>query len=51
MPGHAEAYSYASGEKMVKYTDDQILELVKSRFSGKKGVFSCPSGKRKKRSL
>ena len=31
-----EAYSYASGEKMVKYSDEQILDLVKSRFSGQK---------------
>jgi len=32
----ADAYSYASGEKMVKYTDDQILDLIKTRFAGKK---------------
>ena len=31
----SEAYSYATGEKMVKYSDSQILELAKSRFSGK----------------
>jgi len=35
----SEAYSYASGEKMVKYSDTQILELVKNRFSGKKVFF------------
>jgi excinuclease ABC subunit A len=37
-----EAYSYASGEKMVKYTDEQILELVKQRFAGKKVYFLAP---------
>jgi excinuclease ABC subunit A len=38
----AEAYSWASGEKMVKYTDDQILELVKTRFADKKVYFLAP---------
>jgi excinuclease ABC subunit A len=38
----SDAYSYLSGEKMVKYSDDQILELVKSRFSGKKVYFLAP---------
>jgi len=28
----ADAYSYESGEKMVKYTDEQILELVSERY-------------------
>lgn len=31
-----EAYSYNTGEKMVSYTDEQISELIKSDFSGKK---------------
>jgi len=43
-----EAYSYASGEKMVKYTDDQILDLVKSRFAGKKVFFLSPVVKGRK---
>jgi excinuclease ABC subunit A len=38
----SEAYSYATGEKMVKYSDEQILELVKERFSGKKVYFLAP---------
>jgi excinuclease ABC subunit A len=38
----AEAYSWASGEKMVKYTDDQILELVKTRFADRKVYFLAP---------
>jgi len=43
-----EAYSYASGEKMVKYTDDQILDLVKDRFAGKKVYFLAPVVKGRK---
>ncbi len=38
----AEAYSWASGEKMVKYTDDQIIELVKTSFADKKVYFLAP---------
>jgi excinuclease ABC subunit A len=38
----SDAYSYMSGEKMVKYSDDQILELVKSKFGGKKVYFLAP---------
>jgi excinuclease ABC subunit A len=44
----SEAYSYASGEKMVKYSDNQILDLVKSRFSGKKVFFLAPIVKGRK---
>ena len=44
----ADAYSYASGEKMVKYTDDQIIDLVKTRFSGKKVYFLAPIVKGRK---
>jgi excinuclease ABC subunit A len=44
----SEAYSYISGEKMVKYTDDQILDLVKSRFAGKKVYFLAPVVKGRK---
>ena len=42
------AYSYASGEKMIKYSDTQILELVKSRFLGKKVFFLAPIVKGRK---
>ena len=38
----ADAYSYVSGEKMVKYTDNQILDLVKSKFDGRKVYFLAP---------
>ena len=44
----SDAYSYLSGEKMVKYSDDQILELVKNRFYRKESLFSRTSDKRKK---
>jgi excinuclease ABC subunit A len=43
-----EAYSWASGEKMVRYTDEQILELVKSRFAGAKVYFLAPVVKGRK---
>ncbi len=43
-----EAYSWASGEKMVKYTDDQILDLVKTRFAEKKVYFLAPVVKGRK---
>ena len=38
----AEAYSYLSGEKMVKYTEEQILSLVISRYEGKKVYILAP---------
>ncbi|MGD0342399.1 MAG: excinuclease ABC subunit UvrA, partial [Bacteroidales bacterium] len=44
----ADAYSYATGEKMVKYTDKQIIDLVKERFSGKKVYFLAPIVKGRK---
>lgn len=44
----ADAYSYESGEKMVKYTDNQIIELIKNRFAGKKIYFLAPVVKGRK---
>jgi excinuclease ABC subunit A len=44
----SDAYSYASGEKMVKYSDSQILELVKTRFAGEKVFFLAPIVKGRK---
>jgi excinuclease ABC subunit A len=38
----ADAYSWESGEKMVKYTDDQILDLVSARYEGKKIYVLAP---------
>ena len=43
-----DAYSWASGEKMVRYTDDQILDLVISRYAGKKIYFLAPVVKGRK---
>jgi excinuclease ABC subunit A len=44
----ADAYSYASGEKMVRYTDEQILDLVKTKFAGRKVYFLAPVVKGRK---
>ena len=38
----AEAFSYETGEKMVKYTDDQILKLILEQFSGKRILVMAP---------
>lgn len=43
-----EAFSYNTGEKMVKYTDDQILKLIKSSFSGKRILILAPVVKGRK---
>lgn len=32
----SEAFSYVSGEKMVRYSEEKIIQLIKSDFSGKK---------------
>lgn len=37
-----EAYSYLSGEKMVKYTEEQILELILKQYQGKKTYILAP---------
>ena len=37
-----EAYSYFTGEKMVKYTDEQILELILEKYIGKKIYILAP---------
>ncbi len=43
-----EAYSYNTGEKMVKYTDDQILTLIKASFSGRRILILAPMVKGRK---
>ncbi|MDR2887460.1 MAG: excinuclease ABC subunit UvrA [Bacteroidales bacterium] len=43
-----EAYSWASGEKMVRYTDEQILDLVKQKYGGAKVYFLAPVVKGRK---
>src|SRR5574344_2091984 len=37
-----EAYSYLSGEKMVKYTEEQILQLILEKYKGKKTYLLAP---------
>lgn len=37
-----EAYSYASGEKMVRYTEQQIVDHIFSHFQGRKGLLLAP---------
>lgn len=37
-----EAYSYLSGEKMVKYTEEQILDLILGQYRGKKTYLLAP---------
>ena len=38
----ADAYSYASGEKMVQYTDDQIIDLILKEYAGQKVLVLAP---------
>ena len=38
----SEAYSYNTGEKMVKYTDQQIIELILEKFDGEKIIVLAP---------
>ncbi|MDR1562602.1 MAG: excinuclease ABC subunit UvrA [Dysgonamonadaceae bacterium] len=37
-----EAYSYLSGEKMVKYTEEQIIALILERYVGRKIYLLAP---------
>ncbi len=43
-----EAYSYNTGEKMVSYSDEQIKELIKSDYDGKKINILAPVIKSRK---
>lgn len=38
----ADAYSYISGEKMVQYTDNQIIELILRDYTGQKVLVLAP---------
>ena len=38
----ADAYSYTSGEKMVQYTDEQILNLILQEYTGQKILVLAP---------
>ncbi|MCL1942048.1 MAG: excinuclease ABC subunit UvrA [Candidatus Azobacteroides sp.] len=43
-----EAYSYVSGEKMVKYTEEQILSLIIEKYHGRKIFLLAPVVKNRK---
>ena len=44
----ADAYSYLSGEKMVKYTIDKILSLILERYDGRRIYILSPLVKNRK---
>ena len=44
----SDAYSYVTGEKMIRYSEDQIISLVYERYAGKKIVFLAPVVKGRK---
>jgi excinuclease ABC subunit A len=44
----AEAFSYNTGEKMVKYTEEKILHLIKNDFAGKRIHILAPVVKGRK---
>lgn len=43
-----EAYSYETGSRMVKYSDEKIIELIQSDFAGKKILLLAPVVKGRK---
>jgi len=44
----ANAYSPATGEEMIKYTDDQIVNLIIEQYNGKKSYLLAPIVKGRK---
>lgn len=44
----ADAYSYETGEKMVRYTEQQIIDLILSQFQGKTILILAPMVKGRK---
>ncbi len=44
----ADAYSYVTGEKMVRYTEQQIVDLILSHFQGKTILILAPMIKGRK---
>jgi excinuclease ABC subunit A len=44
----SEAYSYETGEKMVRYSDDQITTLIRESYAGQKIVVLAPLVKGRK---
>ena len=44
----AEAFSFNTGEKMVKYTEEKIIQLIKTDFAGKRIIILAPVVKGRK---
>lgn len=44
----ADAYSYATGEKMVKYTEEKILEMIKTDYMGHRIYILAPVVRQRK---
>ena len=44
----ADAYSYVTGEKMVRYTESQIIDTILSKFEGKEILILAPVVKGRK---
>ena len=42
------AYSYATGEPMVKYTEEKVIEMIQSDYAGKKILLLAPLVKSRK---
>ena len=42
------AYSYNTGEKMVKYTEEKILSMIKHKYNGKKIYIRAPLVRQRK---
>jgi excinuclease ABC subunit A len=42
------AYSYETGEEMVKYSDDQIVDLIIEKYDGRKVILLAPKVKGRK---
>ncbi len=44
----ADAYSYASGEKMVKYTEEKIVSIIETAYAGKRIFILAPLVRQRK---
>jgi excinuclease ABC subunit A len=38
----SDAFSYATGERMVRYTDDQIIQLIRETYADQKIIILAP---------
>ena len=44
----SDAYSYVTGERMVRYTDDQIIQLIREEYANQKIIILAPLVKGRK---